>query len=152
MSESRGLKLHFRPFSYLLQILLFSSSLVWFFLFLCLICIYLVASGLSCSMWDLLLQQTDSLVMAGRQAQYLLQGMWDLSSLARNKTCDPCISRQILNHRTMREIPGLVLSSAESSVHLAEKMAQGAPTSVYLQPLIPEKESTFSNCSSKKIK
>ena len=62
--------------------------------------------------------------MAGRQAQYLLQGMWDLSSLARNKTCDPCISRQILNHRTTREIPGLVLSSAEGSVHLAGKMAQ----------------------------
>ena len=33
-------------------------------------------------------------------------GMWDLSSLTRERTHTPCIGRQSLNHRTTRDIPG----------------------------------------------
>ena len=33
------------------------------------------------------------------------QGMWDLSSLMRVRTCTPCIGRQSLNHWTTREVP-----------------------------------------------
>ena len=36
-------------------------------------------------------------------------GMQDLSSLTRDRTCVPCIGRQILNHWTPREIPVLVV-------------------------------------------
>ena len=32
-------------------------------------------------------------------------GMWDLSSLTRDRTCVPCLGRQILNHWTSREVP-----------------------------------------------
>ena len=51
-------------------------------LFIC-----LAALGLSC----------------GLQAQ-LLQGMWNLSSLTRDRTRVLCISRWILNHWTTREV------------------------------------------------
>ena len=33
------------------------------------------------------------------------QGMWDLSSLTRDRTCTPCIGRRSLNHWTAREVP-----------------------------------------------
>ena len=33
-------------------------------------------------------------------------GMWDLSSLARDWTCIPCIGRWSLNHWTARKVPG----------------------------------------------
>ena len=36
---------------------------------------------------------------------WLLHSMWDLSSLIRDQTCVLCIARQILNHRTTREVP-----------------------------------------------
>ena len=54
--------------------------------------IYLAALGLSC----------------GMQA-YLLQGMWNLGSLTRDQTGVPCIARQILNLRTIRGVPLLLL-------------------------------------------
>ena len=38
------------------------------------------------------------------QAQ-LLCSMWDPSSPTRDRTCIPCIGRQILNHWTTREVP-----------------------------------------------
>ena len=34
----------------------------------------------------------------------LVWGMWNLSFLARDWTCTPCIGRQSLNHRTAREV------------------------------------------------
>ena len=37
----------------------------------------------------------------------LPQGMWDLSSRARDQTCTPCIGRQSLIHWTSREVPSL---------------------------------------------
>ena len=33
------------------------------------------------------------------------QGMWDLSSLTRDRTLTPCIGRQHLNQWTAREVP-----------------------------------------------
>ena len=39
----------------------------------------------------------------------LLQGMWDLSPPTRDPTHVPCIARQILNHWTIRQVPGLDL-------------------------------------------
>ena len=36
--------------------------------------------------------------------EMLPQGMWDLSSPARDQTSNPCIARQILNHWTMRQV------------------------------------------------
>ena len=33
------------------------------------------------------------------------RGMWDLSSLTRDRTCTPCIGRWSLNHWTTREVP-----------------------------------------------
>ena len=35
------------------------------------------------------------------------QGMWDLSSPTRDRTCTPCIGRWSLNHWTTREVPGV---------------------------------------------
>ena len=39
---------------------------------------------------------------------YLPCGMWDLSSLTRDRTHVPCIGRRILNHWTTREVPELI--------------------------------------------
>ena len=39
----------------------------------------------------------------------MLQGMWDLSSLTRDRTHVLCIARQILNHSTTREVPRIIL-------------------------------------------
>ena len=36
-------------------------------------------------------------------------GMWDVSSLNQASVCIPCSTRQILNHWTTREVPGLFL-------------------------------------------
>ena len=44
---------------------------------------------------------------------FWLQGMWDLGSLSRDRTCTPCVGRQCLNHWTTREIPWLVLEEKE---------------------------------------
>ena len=33
------------------------------------------------------------------------QGMWDLRSLTRDRTCTLCIGRRSLNHWTAREVP-----------------------------------------------
>ena len=61
--------------------------------------IYLAASGLSCIMCG-----TQPPEHTGSQAQ-LLCSMLDLSSLARDWICTPCIARWILNHWTTREVP-----------------------------------------------
>ena len=37
------------------------------------------------------------------------QGMWDLSSPTKDRTCTPCIRRQSLNHWTAREVPPLLV-------------------------------------------
>ena len=37
------------------------------------------------------------------------QGMWDLSSLTRDRTLSPCIGRQSPNHWTAREVPKVTL-------------------------------------------
>ena len=68
-----------------------------------------VVRGLQ-SMWALQLQHAGSLVVAhvlsscGMQTQ-LPRGMWDLSSLTRDRTGTPCIARWILNHWTTRKVP-----------------------------------------------
>ena len=36
------------------------------------------------------------------------RGMWDLSSLTRDRTCTPCIGRRSLNHWNAREVPLLL--------------------------------------------
>ena len=48
------------------------------------------------------------------------RGLWDLSSLTRDRTRTPCIGKWSLNHRTAREVPGpehsaLLFSSSLSS-------------------------------------
>ena len=58
------------------------------------------------------------LVVAGRFSEHVVcfvvaraklpQGMWDLSSLARDGTHILCLERQILNHWTTREVPILL--------------------------------------------
>ena len=71
--------------------------------FLFQVCIYLAVSGLSCSTWTLQLWHA-SLSSYGTRAQ-LFCGPWDPNSPVRDRTCDPCIARQIHNHLTTREIP-----------------------------------------------
>ena len=44
------------------------------------------------------------------------QGMWDLSSPTRDRTCTPCSGRQSLNHWTTREVPPLQYSFLENSM------------------------------------
>ena len=39
----------------------------------------------------------------------LPHGMWDLSTLTRDRTCVPCIARWILNHQITREVPNISL-------------------------------------------
>ena len=51
----------------------------------------------------------------------LPHGMWDLSSLTRNRTCVPCIERQILNHWTTREVPLHHCLFLKLFYHLQEK-------------------------------
>ena len=49
------------------------------------------------------------LFIAGCSMQtYLPCGMWDLSSPTRDWTQVPCFGRQIINHWTTKEVPGLV--------------------------------------------
>ena len=57
---------------------------LFIYLNICFIYLFLAALGLSC-------------------------GMWDLSSLTRDRTCVPYIGRRILNHWTTREVPGALL-------------------------------------------
>ena len=87
-----------------------------------LISIYLAASRLSCSTRDLccimqglLPRHTGSgvrwLSSCCAQAQ-LPCGMWDFHFAAKDLTCVPCIARRILNHRTTKKVPDLVLSLA----------------------------------------
>ena len=42
--------------------------------------------------------------------------MWDLSSLTGDRTCVPCIGRQILSHWTTREVP--LLNSFFQNIYL----------------------------------
>ena len=87
-----------------------------------LVSIYLAASGLSCSTRDfccirqgLLSRRMGSGVCWLRSCRAQAQvpcGMWDFHFEAKDLTCVPCIPRQILNHRTTREVPDLVLNLA----------------------------------------
>ena len=64
------------------------------------------AHGL-CSLWQAgSLVEVRELRSCGTQAQ-LPRGMWDLSSLTRDRTYIPCIVRWILYHLTTREVPRL---------------------------------------------
>ena len=56
---------------------------------------------LHCDMQDLSLSCMDSLVVAHRLN--CSSDMWHLSFLTTDKTCVPCIARQILNHWTTRK-------------------------------------------------
>ena len=47
-------------------------------------------------------------ILCGAQA-WSLQGTWDLSSSARDRTLIPCIARRILNHWATREVPFLFI-------------------------------------------
>ena len=44
------------------------------------------------------------------------QGMWDLNSLTRDRTCTSCIGRQSLNHWTTREVPLGYISNVPSTL------------------------------------
>ena len=59
-------------------------------------------SSVVCSTWALV--EARKFSSCGTQAQ-LPQGMWDLTSLTRDRTRIPCIARQILYHWTTREVP-----------------------------------------------
>ena len=84
--------------------------------------------GLSCGTWDLprvmgdlSLRHMDSLLVVqglsscSTQAE-LLCGMWDLSSLTRDRSHVLCIARQILNHWPIREVPESLL---ENQLHMS---------------------------------
>lgn len=65
---------------------------------------------LCCSMWDLSLRCTHSLVVSHRLSScsvqaWLLLGVWNLCSPTRARTCVLCIARRILNHEATREVP-----------------------------------------------
>ena len=49
---------------------------------------------------------------------FWLQGMWDLSSLNRDRTGTPCIGKPSLNHWTAREVPGVSFNVVFYSYHL----------------------------------
>ena len=87
-----------------LLLLLFFLFSIYLFSWLCWV---LVAC---CIMSDLSLWHMDSLAVAQRFSScgaraYLLQSMWEFSSLARDQTHVTCISTQIPNHRIIREVP-----------------------------------------------
>ena len=75
--------------------------------------INLTAWGLSCRMWDihciiwdLSLRCTGSSVHGLSSCcvrAQLFYGMWDLSSLTKDRTCMPCIARWILKHWIIKE-------------------------------------------------
>ena len=74
--------------------------------------LFMAVLGVSCSKGDLSRQDTwgSCLLVACRLSScstqaYLPCGMWDPSSQTRHPTHVPCIGRQILNHRTTREVP-----------------------------------------------
>ena len=81
------------------------------------LCFYLIASGLGCGTWDLprsmqdpsLLFMDSAIVVHGVSScstrALFLWGSWDLSSLTKDQTPDPCLARQILDHWTTREVP-----------------------------------------------
>ena len=77
--------------------LLLTSPLAFplFSLFFKKIFVYLATLGLSCGTWDLCCVMWKSC------------GMWGLSSPTRDQTHIPCISSQILNHWTTRQVPPL---------------------------------------------
>ena len=67
--------------------------------------------GLSCGTQDLTLRLA-GFSSYGTWAHFscgawalLLQGMWDLNSMTRERTHIPCIGRWILNHWTTRKVP-----------------------------------------------
>ena len=111
----------------------FNVLLVWNYFSLSWLKIYLAALGLSCGTWDLhciledlSLQCTDSLVVMHRLSScgtqpLLLHGTWDLSSQTRDRTCDPCIARQIINHWPTREVPCVksIINLLQSSTIIA---------------------------------
>ena len=43
----------------------------------------------------------------------LWHGMWDLSSLTRERTLNPCMEEWCLNHWTAREVPIIMLLDSE---------------------------------------
>ena len=80
----------------------FSSGISFFCLF-----VFLAASGLSWTMWDLRCVTRDSSCSPWSPVcvGFSSCGTWDLSSPTRDWTCVPCIARHILNHWTTREVP-----------------------------------------------
>ena len=95
-----------RSFSCYLFILLF------IYLFGCL-------GSLLCTQYLLLCRAGFSLVVARMLSScsawaYLSHSTWDLTSLTRDRTCFPCIGRQILNHWTTREVPSCYLNSSRA--------------------------------------
>ena len=85
--------------------------------------IYLAASGLGCVMWDLLLQGTDSLVVAHGLSCSVARGI--LVSPPGIKIHVSCIARRILNQWTTREIPG----HNSSHCSFSSKCSQTSPSS-----------------------
>ena len=55
------------------------------------------------------------------------QGMWDLSSLTRDRTCTPCIGRRSLNRWTAREVPSGEFSRKVFCVFLGRDIMRGTP-------------------------
>ena len=62
------------------------------------------------------------------QAQ-VLQQLWPVdlvtrqhegSSRARDQTCVPCITRQILNHQTIREVPVFLNYALKCDIHIVK--------------------------------
>ena len=76
----------------------------------------------SCGTWalncDLCASEHVGSVVVERAGAQLLCGMWDRGSPTRDRTCVPCIPRQILNHQTTREVPPSIYFNLRESLCL----------------------------------
>ena len=65
---------------------------------------------------------------------YLLQGMWDLSSLTRDRTHVPCTARWILNHWTTRKVLecDLFLEVGSLQMYIVKRRSYWAPKSLQM--------------------
>ena len=91
------------------MVFIFLAYFTLYISFICsFICIYLAASGSFIEAYWLLSS-------CGTWAQ-LPRGMWDLSSLTRDRTHISCPGRWMFNHWTTREVPSSIVSFVARSV------------------------------------
>ena len=66
----------------------------------------------------------------------MLCGMWDLSSLTRDRTCTPALEVQSLNHWTSRDIPEITFSSYFFLTYFFSAPLNGLPASEGRDPVL----------------